>query len=250
MFNHKAILPAVAALALLMALPECAEAQFNDPGQQSNVVERLTGQLLSAEGEPTPEPGDQLAVFFEDQILGVFNYTSGQVDPLEYDILIFGDDPDTEDVVEGPEVGQPIRFRFFDSSTNQTRTDLAVLNAQGEQFNLTFQGEFTFTIPIMVPGAPPFPDAPAREFDVLLGAEGTGGNNGGGGGGGGSGGSAEEPNYDVNNDGSVNKKDAAIVLRVVIGASRAVSAADLARADVNGDGVVNTGDVIEIMRNR
>lgn len=221
-----------------------ASAQFDPVTPATNVVERLNGQLLSAEGATAPEPGDQVAAFFGEQTLAVFTFTSTQTDPQAWDLLIFGDDVNTA-TKEGPASNEVITFRFFDASTNTVRLDLAPTNAQGETINVSFEGAETF-LPFNIPGAPPFPDAPGPSipFDLTLGvaappppANPTGG-----------GATGGDP--DVNGDGRVDKHDAALVLRVVVGAVRGVTAEDAARADVNGDGVVNTQDAIAILSKR
>ncbi len=233
--------------ALIVALTGAhASAQFTGTDADTDFVERITGQVVSSEGEPTPESGDQVAVLFGESVVGLFTFSSQQDDPREFDVIIFGDDPDTTPV-EGPQTGQSVQFQFFDLSTNMVRTDVAPINSANEVVNLTFQGDFVFTLPINVPGAPPFPGAPAREFNLLLGADAPAPNDGGGNGGGGGGGAAA-PNPDVDGDGRVTRRDAAIVLRIIAGAQRAVPEGALARADVNGDGVISARDAIAILR--
>ncbi len=225
------------------ALGAPAAAQFSAPNINSSFVERLMGTLMSAEGEPAPAEGDQIAVFFDGTLVGLHTFLLGQDDPREFNILVYGDDPETP-AEEGPDVGQAITFRFFDESTNTTRTDVRPLNTQGEVINLTFQGEFTFQFPIEIPGAPPFPDAPSRTINARLGGPGSGGNGDGDGDGNGSGGG----NPDVNGDGNVTKEDAALVLRIMSGVTRGLSAATVSRADVNNDDVVNAADAIQVLR--
>lgn len=241
------VAPVVAGLAVLIA-PR-AMAQFQSPGSPSDIVERYTGTLESAEGEPAPEAGDQVGVFFGDQIIGLFTFSStSQQDlgPRGYDMLVFGDDPETEGI-EGPEFGDTVRFRFFDSSTNTVRTDVAARNEQGETVNVSFQGQETFEIPIDVPGAPPFPDAPAREFLLVLGAQPADGDDENGDDDGNGDGEAPAGNPDVNGDGEIDKRDAALVLRLVVG-GRVASEDMVGRADVDGDGAVTTRDAIEVLR--
>lgn len=225
-----------------------AAAQFQNISPATNILERLGGQLLSAPGAPTPEPGDQVAAFFDDQILGSFTFVSTQSDPLAWEMIIFGDNPDTPNTIEGPAAaangvpGDRITFRFFDAGTNTIRTDVAPVNAQGEVITVTFQGALTIQLPIDIPGAPPLPGIPGPDppFDLTLGI------------------AAPNPvpstpngpsgaSRDVNGDGRINKRDAAIVMRILVGARRGVSEADAMRADVNGDGVVNTRDVVAIL---
>ena len=230
-------------IAAMFLIPAPALAQFEQIAPQTEIVQQLEGLLLSAEGAPAPEPGDQVAAFFGDQIIGVFTFVSGQADPRAWNMLVFGDDPNTQ-TNEGPAFNDIITFRFFDISTNMTRLDVAPRNAQGEIINVAFRGERTFRLPIDIPGAPPFPGAPGPDppFDLVLGVAapapppGGGGNN-----------PTPHGNPDVNGDGAVDKRDAALVLRVITGAMRGVTAAEAARADVNNDGVVNTRDVIAIL---
>lgn len=228
-----------------------AQAQFSVGPPPTNIVEQLEGQMLSAEGAPTPEPGDQIAAFFGEQIIGVFTFVSTQADPLAWDMIIFGDDPDTPNDKEGPAPGDVITFQFFDISTNTTRLDVApVSKAASEVITVGFEGAETFQFPFTIPGAPPFPGAPGPSipFDLTLGIAAptpgsgtptTGGTAG-----------PAGPSLDVNGDGKVDKHDAAVVLRLVAGAGHGLTEAQAAAADVNGDGVVNTKDAIEIIRNR
>lgn len=253
----------LAVILLVGMAPSLASAQFPAVLPQTDIVEQLEGQLLSSPGAPVPEPGDQVAAFFGEQILAVYTFVSTQPDPLAWDMIIFGDNPDTTGVQEGPLAADPnagvpgdvVTFQFFDASTNTIRMDVApVSKATGEVITVTFNGAFTFQLPIPGgPGIPPFPGAPgpAIPFDLILGVaaptpSGTGGTpNSGGGTTVATGGSP-----DVNGDGRVDKHDAAIVLRLVIGARLGVSEADAARADVNGDGVVDTRDAIAILSKR
>ena len=242
--NQTYVIPVVAFL-----FTGVAPAQFDNIGQATDVVEQFDALLLSAPGAPDPEPGDQIAAFFGEQQIGFFAFTSTQADPRAWSMTIFGDNPDTPDK-EGPAKNDIVTFRFFDSSTNTVRTDLAPTNAQGEVITVIFEGAFTFQFPLDIPGAPPFPGAPGPSipFDLVLGvaAPTTGSGTGSTGDSTGSTGASK----DVNGDGTVDKKDAALVVRVLVGASRGVSATDAARADVNGDGVVNTRDVIAILSPR
>lgn len=222
-------------MALVLATPS-ARAQFEQPGQ-SSVRERLTGEMLSAEGAPTPEAGDQVAAFFQGEVVGLFTFTS-ETSGRQFSFVVFGDNPSTSEV-DGPRQGDRVEFRFFDSSANQVRTDIRVENTQGEAFNYRYGGE---EVPPILDDLPiPIDLTPTRNINLRLGVQ-----PGGGGGGGG------EPSgdFDVNGDGTVDKRDAALVLRIISGASRGVSSSVVARADVNGDGVVNTQDAIDILRNR
>ncbi|MEO1057844.1 MAG: dockerin type I repeat-containing protein [Actinomycetota bacterium] len=227
---------------VLCVFAQSAHAQFATP-LESTVRERISGLFVITEGGPTPAEGDQIGVFFQDSVIGVFDFTS---DSLEYVVDVFGDSPTTEDNIEGPITGQQISFRFYDQSTNNT-INLDVLNAQGEAFNITFQGQ---EVPSEIINT--FPDLadvliPSRVFDVR--AAGTSSGNGGDGNGGDGGGGEPTPsgNPDVNADGNVNALDAALVLRIVVGSS-SVTSAEIGRADVNGDGTVSTQDAIAILR--
>ena len=111
-----------------------ARAQFGTPGSTS-FRERIVGDVRGGDENITPESGDQVGAFFQDEVVGVFTYTS---DDPGFSVTIFGDDPMTEET-EGPTRNDRVAFRFFDSSTNQT-LDLAVLNRRGEVFNYTWQG--------------------------------------------------------------------------------------------------------------
>jgi len=233
-------------LILPFALVSAAAAQFEEP-ISSDVRERLSGLFVETTGGPTPEPGDEIGVFFDDQTIGFFEFAS---DSLEYVVDVFGDDPET-DSVEGPTQGQPIELRFFDVSTNET-IDLDALNAQGEVFNLTFQGQEVPQVILDFFGEDSdLADVliPSRIFSVRAagtsGGDGDGGNGDGDGDGNGGGGTpAGDP--DVNNDGSINERDAALVLRVVVGST--VSSEQRARADVDNDGTVTTRDAIAVLR--
>lgn len=246
----------ITSAALAASLGAAAAAQFGDATPDTNIVESLSGQLLGAEGAPTPEPGDQIGAFFGDQLLAVFTFTSTQTDPLAWDMIVAGDDPETTDVKEGPGVGDVVRFRFFDSSTDMTRTDIVPTRQDnGEVITYVFRTDTpTFQLPIDVPGAPPFPGAPGPNipFNLTLGiaAPDDGGAGGNGGGGNGGGGGSGQGNPDVNGDGRIDKRDAALVMRVMIGASRGVTQFEASRADVNNDGVVDTRDVIAILSKR
>ncbi|GAB4550670.1 MAG: hypothetical protein Tsb0013_12500 [Phycisphaerales bacterium] len=250
-------------LALLTLFGGEALAQFNTPGS-TMFRERITGELREGgEQAITPEAGDQIGAFFQDEIVGLFTFTDGSRD---FSITLFGDNPNTE-VVEGPDRGDRVVFRFFDGSTNQT-LDLTVLNPQGEAFNFTFQGVEVIDVPGL-----PIDLTPTRQFDLRAGAP-----TGGGGGGGGGGGDAPGGGMDINGDGRMDVRDAAIVLRALGGAVRpgsrafrdlgiAVSYSDgdgreaetgagvielsaddlLSRCDVNGDGLVTSRDAVMIL---
>ena len=218
-------------LTLCLAAP-CA-AQFGTPAA-TTIRERLTGQFLSAEGAPAPAQGDQIGVFFNNTAVGVFPFNS---DSRSFSVVVYGDNPDTP-AVEGPRVGQTVTFRFYDASTNSTRTDVRAENTEGEPFNYRYNGQFVFEIPGV-----PIDLTPTRTLNLRLGAT-----QGGGGGGGGGGDAANK--YDVDANGKVDTADAAAVLRVVLGGGRGLSDDTIERADVTGDDQVTTADAIEVMRNR
>lgn len=234
-----------------------AIAQFGTINPQTLRVVQLEGTLLSASGAPAPEAGDEIGAFFGDQIIGSYIFTAAQSDSRAWEMKIFGDDPDTGTVKEGPAGGDVITFKFFDSSTDTTRLDIvATRKDNGEVITVLFPHDVPDTIqfPVNIPGAPPFPGAPGPSipFNLTLGigAPGGGGGGGGGDGGGGGGGGGGSGNPDVNGDGKIDKYDAALVIRVMTGAIRGVTQSEAARADVNNDGVVNTNDAILILSNR
>lgn len=244
------LVAAVLALAFLPAWGGVAFGQFGTPGS-TDVRERVAGQLLSEDGGPTPEPGDQLGAFYRGGIVGVFTFTSDEPGP-DFSFQIFGDNPATQQR-EGPQRGDRVEFRFYDSSSNTVYRRLGVRNAQGENFNYNFNGQ---EVPGFIDDFPfPIDLVPTAVIDLVVtsdpndsggfadGGGGPGDGNGGGGGGGGT-----EPDYDVDGDGRITVQDAALVLRVVSGAS--VSASLIVAADANRDGVVNTQDAIDILRAR
>lgn len=221
--------------AIAIGVTACAAspalAQFNTPAS-TNVREKIVGTFVPGDSGPTPDAGDQIGAFAKNKVIGVFQYDSGA--DASFSVPLYGDDPSTEDK-EGPVVGDKVTFKFYDSSTNTT-IDLAVLNANGEKVNLTFQGQQIPSLPIDLPG---FDLTPSRSFDLTP-ATATGGS--------GNGDTTGTGNqYDVNGDGKVDTEDAALVLRAVMGVG---SSGDGIDADVNGDGAVTTADAIEILRNR
>ena len=220
------------ACALACLITGSASAQFDSP-LATPVRERIAGELLRAEDAPTPEPGDQLGAFFAGELVGAFTFTSQTVG-TQFSLTIYGDDPATSQS-EGPRLGASIEFRFFDSSTNDERTDLRLENLGGEPFNYRYGGE---EVPDGFEGLPlPIDFTPTLALNLRLGAAPLE--------------SVESSlNYDVNGDGKVSTRDAALVLRMVSGASRGLTADEIRRADVNADGVVNTTDAIEILTNR
>lgn len=226
-----AILGIAAAAILALAAP--AVGQFGTPGS-SNVAERIVGTLLETDDGPVSEQGDQIGAFAGEDLAGIFTFESAD---RAFSVLIFGDDPNTAGTDEGPDVGDRIRFRFFDASTNET-SDLDVINASGERFNLTFQGAEVPALPVPLPG---LDLTPTREFNLRAAGSSGGGGDGGGG---------SSIDGDVNGDGRVDTEDAALVLRLVVGGGRLATDAERTAADVNGDNVVSTADAILILRNR
>lgn len=220
-----------------------ALAQFDDSLPSSAYAELLSGRLIMGEGGVTPAAEDEIGVFFEDRLVGQTTLTESQATDMEYVVLVFGDDPTTSEA-EGPAVGEPITFRFYDASTNTFITNVRVVNASGEPVNFTFQGGQSLPPEIPLPPELRFPSR--TEIDLRIGGGGTDGDGGGNGGGG------ETPtgDPDVDGDGVITRKDAAMVLRVVVGGGRLVDEATAARADVNGDGTVSTEDAIAVLRAR
>ena len=262
---------AAVATALVFTASPTAWGQFGTPGS-TQFRERIVGDYLPGASGPQPEEGDQIGAFFQDQLAGVYTFPDGN---RAFSVTIFGDDPESPDVTEGPRAGQRVQFRYFDVSTNEV-VDLTVVNRQGEAFNFTFQGVEV----IEVPGLP-LDFTPVRQFDVRAspgGGDGDGGGTGGGGGGDGGGGGAPG-NPDINRDGDVNTRDAAIVLRFIAGGgvqpgstrfrdlgimisggsgtapdpgdAVMISADELGnRCDVDGDGDIDTRDAVEILKQR
>lgn len=227
--NRRAVAVAVLALGAL-AIP--AHAQFDTPAS-TPVAERIAGTYITGANGVTPEAGDQIGAFDSEGVAGVFQFdASGSAD---FDLKIYGDDPATVDVKEGPRLNERLTFRFYDASTN-SEFEVVAINSSGEKINLTFQGVETPDLPIELPG---LDLTPTRIFDMT---EGTAG------GGGGGGGDPDTAQYDVNGDGKVNTEDAALVLRAVMRGSSAVG--EGVDADVNGDGQVTTADAIAVLQNR
>ncbi|MBL8746472.1 MAG: dockerin type I repeat-containing protein [Phycisphaerae bacterium] len=214
------------------ALTPSALAQFGTPGS-TNVKEKIVGKLLSAEGAPTPAASDQIGVFFKNSLVGAFTFADSQTD---FTLTIFGDNPSTT-AIEGPKAGEKVEFRFYDASANVTRTDVRVENLQGEAFNYRYAGEEN-----LIPDGLPIPIdlTPTRNLNLRVGAAQSGG--------GGSG--NDRAKYDVDGNGTIDEADAAMVLRMVIGARRGLTDDQLEAADVNGDSKVDTNDAIAVMQNR
>lgn len=233
------------AAALLLCVPTVGLGQFV-PAGGTLVRERVAGVLRLAEGAPIPTDGDQIAAFFEGQIVSeVFQFDVESAESLEFSVVVYGDDPETEEV-EGPAVGQGVEFRFYRVSTNTVYRRLGTLNPAGESFNYQFNG---LALPDFIDDFPfPIDLIPTAPLDLRLtdDPEDSGGSAGGGDGDGDGG--PGPPDYDVNGDGQITTRDAAEILRVMSGASiRVVSAT---RADVNRDGTVDMRDVIAVLRNR
>jgi hypothetical protein len=235
--------PALTACVLLVAAPPLA-AQFGTPGS-TLTRERVAGDFVLGSDVTAIEPGDQVGAFFDDELVGVFTVTN-ETGTDGFSFIVFGDDPETPDVVEGPSRNDRVEFRFFDSSTNGERI-AQPLNSSGEPFNYRYGGEVL----------PPIPDGfpidltPTASIDLRIGDPSdndNGGGNGGGDEGGDGGGNSGGASPDVDGDGKITTKDAAIVLRFVVGSAAAGVSAS--RADINGDGRVDTDDAIAILRQR
>lgn len=214
---------------IMLGLPAApAAAEFGVPGS-TPIQEKVVGALVSAEGDPTPEAGDQIGAFVDEQLVGVFSYTSSEP---AFAVLVFGDNPETADIVEGAKLGQKVTFRFFDSSTDK-ELPLSPVNAQGELSNYLFAGSELVDLPVPLPG---LDLVPTRQLNLAF-SQSTGGGDGGAGDG-------ETVDYDVNQDGKVDNLDAAEILHIVIGGS----SEHQERADVDGDGVISSRDAIAVIR--
>jgi len=235
----------IIAVIIALCVTESATAQLGAP-LVTNTRIRYLGSLLSEPGEPQPEEGDQIGVFFEDQLVGRYTFTQGQIDPITFSVFVNGDDPFTNDTVEGPQFGDPITFRFFDASTNFVRTDIVPVNSGGEIFNVVYEGQVGIDIPIIdLPDDLLYPTADPP-FDLRLGIEPADGGNDGGDGGGETPTPSGDP--DVDDNGKINREDAALVIRIVTGSGRGIDSATRGRADVNGDGRVTSADAIAVLR--
>jgi hypothetical protein len=227
-----------AAAALATSAP--AAAQFDGP-LDSPIRSRLVGVVNSDSGAPTIDSGDEIAAIFNGQVVGVQRFGSTASGPVNINLTVFGDDPDTE-VVEGPRQGEQITFQFYDDSTGAIRNNVVALNLAGEISIVRFEGDrIDLDIPL-----PPDLLTPVQEFNFRLTAE----DNSPGDGSGGDGGGGGQGNPDVNDDGVIDKRDVALVLRGVIGANRALTSGQRARADVNNDGAITSADAILVIRAR
>lgn len=214
-----------------------AAAQFDGP-LDSPIRSRLVGVVNSDSGAPTISPGDEIAAVFNGQVVGVQRFGTTASGPVPINLTVFGDDPDTQ-VVEGPGQGQQITFQFYDSSTGMIRNNVVALNLAGEISIVRFEGDrIDFDIPL-----PPDLLTPVQEFNFRLTEQDNSPGDGSGGGGGGG-----QGNPDVNDDGVIDKRDVALVLRGVIGANRALTTSQRARADVNNDGAITSADAILVIR--
>ncbi|MFI4855420.1 MAG: dockerin type I repeat-containing protein [Phycisphaerales bacterium JB065] len=235
----------ICGLVVVGLLAPSASAQFVGGGG-TNIRERVAGVLHLASDAPVPVDGDQIAVFYDGvAVSDVFQFTVESAESLEFSVIVYGDDPSTEEK-EGPAVGDAVEFRYYRASTNVVYRRLATLNQSGEGFNYRFAGQ---EVPDFV-GDLPFPIdlIPTAPLDLRLTGDPENSGGSAGGDGDGDGGENSEPDYDVNGDGVINVRDAAEILRLMSGASvRIVSAS---RADVNRDGTVNIRDVIAVLRNR
>lgn len=217
------------ALALVLGwLAPQASAQFGTPGS-TDIRQRMVGVVVSGEGDPEPQGGDQIAAIFNNEVVGLFVFEGVDPDP-DFNIVIFGDDPETE-IVEGPRFGQQVTFRYFQSSTSNT-INMTPVNASGQDSTYFFQGEALPDFPVILPG---FDLTPVRQLDLRFGS-----------GGGGAGVGEDQARFDVNGDGRIDQRDVALVLSVVIG--NTTEQGMVSAADINGDGVVSTQDGIAIMR--
>ncbi len=228
---------ASALVVVLLATPALAQ-EFGSP-PTTTFRERITGSITIQDGGPMIDTGDQIAALFEDEVIGRVTFTSENVDSMTYEMLVFGDDPSTDER-EGPRIGDRYVLGFYDASRNVQRMNVEALNSNGESVNLRFEGAEVIPIPGL-----PLDLTPTQQVDIRLTADDNAGGGGGGGGGGGSGIEA-----DVDGDGRITTKDASLVLRIVTGATRGVSADALSRADVDGDGTVSTADAIAVLQAR
>lgn len=227
-------------IALAAVSPVCF-AQFSDQTETiTGFALDISGDLVRAEGAPPIEAEDEVAAFFGDIQLGHAVLSAADAASGTYPrFKVYGDNPNTS-AVEGPAAGEVITFRYYDASTNTVYTDVRALNDGNEPVNYQWNGSEVIPLPIDL-------GIPLNETDevTLRIGTGTGDDNSGGGGGSGQ---LPSGNPDVNGDGRVTKEDAALVLRVVVGGSRRMDAATVARADVNGDGTVSTDDAIAVLR--
>jgi len=236
--------------ALVPAFVACAQFDSSNPGL---VRERIGGTAFPGLSASTIEAGDQLGAFFGEQLVGSFAFTSGT--GPEFSLIISGDNPATQ-ASEGPDTGEQVEIRFYDASTNFVLNNIRVETAGGERFNLTFQGQAVPNIPGL-----PIDLTPSRLLNVrITEGGGAGGPSGPGGGGGGDPGNPGQ-GFDVNGDGTVDRKDIALVIRAITASNintssaagqslraRFVTEQQLRAADVNGDGIVSSQDITTILR--
>ncbi len=212
--------------ALMLAAASQAFGQFGEPGATS-VRERIVGELKAATGTPDPAAGDMIGAFFDsDKLCGRFVFTGTTV-TRNVNILIYGDLASTSGTKEGPSRNQRVTFKFYDASSNQTLPVSVLGRPGGEVFNYTYQGTEVPPIPIELPG---LDLTPSRDLDFRIGDSGNGGN------GGGNGGSTNR--YDIDGDGKVTQKDAALILRQVSGGN---TTAPSSRSVTTTTGTTTTG---------
>lgn len=225
-------------LFVFVVLPSTAMGQFGS-SPSTPIRWDLSGEFIRSQTAPPIEQGDEIGVFFNGNLVGRLELNSAQATSESYaDLRVFGDDPNTPEI-EGPALNDIISFQYFDESTNTTLTNVRALNSNGEPVNLAYLGGVIIPIPI-----PNIPTAPSQTVNLLISAEGDDNNNDNGNGNG----STPTGNPDVDGDGTITSKDAAMVLRVVIGGARTMDTATVARADVNGDGIVSTTDAIAVYK--
>ncbi len=213
---------------------------FGIPGS-TDIRERVAGAIILEDSVGAVEIGDQVGMFADGELVGSFTWGTGD-DTAEFAVIVFGDIPETQ-LVEGATNRETVTVKFFDSSTDTIREDVRLENAQGEGVTYRYTGEDVPPLPVDLPG---FDLTPTRALNLHVGVQPTTG----GGGTGDTGGGTSGPNRDVDSDGKITTRDAALVLRIVTGRGAGVSADVISRADVNADGVVTTADAIEIMRSR
>ncbi|MCA9292651.1 MAG: dockerin type I repeat-containing protein [Phycisphaerales bacterium] len=229
---------------LLGMLATEARAQFDTPGS-TDTRQRVAG-VLTSQGGPIIEAGDQIGAFAGDLLVGSFTFTGESAATGEFAFMVFGDDANTE-AVDGAEQNVLIEFRFYDGSSNTEYHKLGVKNTSGENYNYKYAGQVL--PPFDLPGFPIELLVPTQSLDLVVTSDTTNSGGTGSSGTGGEGGGSPAGSFDVDGDGKVTTRDAALVLRIVSG-SATVSAEVLQRADVNGDQVVSTEDAISVLRNR
>ena len=149
------------------------------------------------------------------------------------------------DVKESPALGDIVTFRYYDASTKHHHHERSVAQRGRRSHQLRLAGRCRYRCPRL---PLPVPLIPTEVVGLRIGAGTTGG-----------GGGRRRwrrqrrrttGDPDVNNDGKVDREDAAMVLRIALGGGRLVDENTAARADVNGDGSVTTADAIAVLRAR